>query len=257
MFTNIAVPMFDDNYLWLLVSPQKTVIAVDVGDYALLAHYLQAHDLRLTTVFITHHHHDHITGLAELQQKMPDVAIYAAANINHATQLLTGGEILNIEHFGRFLVLDVKGHTAIHLAFYHLQQQLLYCGDSLFSGGCGRIFPDGNAEYLFDALQKIALLPNNTQVCAAHEYTLDNLKFAVHIEPDNLKLQDYQQLCQQRRQQHLATLPCLLATEKAINPFLRCHLLKSRIEQLTQQHYLTVKSTFCGLRAYKNTWKAI
>lgn len=257
MFTNIAVPMFDDNYLWLLVSPQKTVIAVDVGDYALLANYLQAHDLRLTTVFITHHHHDHITGLAELHQKMPHVTIYAAANINHATQKLTGGEMLNIENFGRFLVLDVKGHTAIHLAFYHLQQHLLYCGDSLFSGGCGRIFPDGNAEHLFDSLQKIALLPDNTQVCAAHEYTLDNLKFALHIEPDNLKLQDYQQLCQQRRQQHLATLPSLLTTEKAINPFLRCHLLTTQIETLTQQPYLTPKATFCALRTYKNTWKSI
>lgn len=255
MLKNIAVPMFNDNYLWLLISPQKTVIAVDVGDYALLATYLQAHNLQLTTVFITHHHHDHITGLAELHKHFPDVTIYAAKNINYATRILTGGEILNIENFGRFLVLDVKGHTAIHLAFYHLQQQLLYCGDSLFSGGCGRIFPDGNAEHLFDSLQKIALLPNNTQVCAAHEYTLDNLKFAQHIEPNNLKLQHYQNICQLRRQQGQATLPCLLATEKEINPFLRCHLLKERMQTLTHQTCLTNKSTFCTLRAYKNNWQ--
>ncbi len=256
MLTNVAVPMFDDNYLWLLISPQKTVIAVDVGDYALLANYLQAHDLQLTTVFITHHHHDHITGLAELHQQMPNVTIYATANINYANAILTGGEVLNIRDFGRFLVLDVKGHTAKHLAFYHLQQQLLYCGDSLFSAGCGRIFPDGNAEALFDSLEKIALLPNSTQVCAAHEYTQDNIKFARHIEPDNLKLQHYQKICQIRREQNLATLPCLLGTEKEINPFLRSHLLKNRLEELTHTNYVTAKSVFCGLRSYKNTWKS-
>lgn len=256
MLTNVAVPMFHDNYLWLLISPQKTVIAVDVGDYALLANYLQAHDLRLTTVFITHPHHDHITGLAELHQQHPEAVIYGAANINPVTQVLTGGEILNIDDFGRFLVLDVKGHTAVHLAFYHLKQQLLYCGDSLFSGGCGRIFPDGSAEHLFDSLQKIALLPHSTQVCAAHEYTLDNLKFAQHIEPNNIKLQLYQHICQQCRQHNQATLPSLLGTEQQINPFLRSHLLKTRIETLTQQKFLTTKQAFCALRAYKNTWKA-
>lgn len=254
MLSNIALPMFNDNYLWLLISPQKTVIAVDVGDYALLAHYLQAHDLTLTTVFITHRHHDHVAGLAELKQHHPHVAIYGHASIADITHYLQGGEILNLDNFGRFLILDIKGHTQYHLGFYHLQQRLLYSGDSLFSGGCGRIFSDGNAGHLYQSLQKICLLPNSTLVCASHEYTLDNLIFAQHIEPNNQALASYQQHCLQQRANHLPTLPCLLAQEKNINPFLRCDLLAPQISQLTGQDCATSEATFCVLRAYKNHW---
>lgn len=248
--------MFDDNYLWLLVSPQKNVIAIDVGDYALLIHYLQAHQLTLTTVLITHRHHDHTNGLAELRAKHPLVPVYGHHSIAHITHTLTGGEILNMDGFGRFLVLDTKGHTQYHLAYYHLQQQLLYCGDSLFSGGCGRIFADGSATNAYDSLQRISLLPHNTQVCGSHEYTLDNLAFAQHIEPHNLDLIEYQQHCQQLRQQNLATLPTILATEKRINPFLRCHLLGTRVAALTQQSTLSPVQAFCALRQYKGQWIA-
>lgn len=256
MLSNIALPMFDDNYLWLLVSPQKSVIAIDVGDYALLIDYLQAHQLTLTTVLITHRHHDHTNGLAELRSKHPQIPVYGHNSIAHITHALTGGEILNIKDFGRFLVLDTKGHTQYHLAYYHLQQKLLYCGDSLFSGGCGRIFPDGSAENSYHSLQKISLLPEDTQVCGSHEYTLDNLAFAQHIEPNNLELINYQRHCQQLRQQNLATLPSTLRTEKRINPFLRCHLLGSRLADLTQQSILAPIQTFCTLRRYKGQWTA-
>lgn len=256
MLNNIAVPMFNDNYLWLLISPQKTVIAIDVGDYALLSHYLQVHKLRLTTVFITHRHHDHTNGLAELRAQQPDVPVYGHISIPHITHSLIGSEILSIEDFGRFLILDTKGHTRYNLSYYHLQQKLLYCGDSLFSGGCGRIFEDGNATNAYYSLQKIALLPPKTQVCGAHEYTLDNLAFAQHIEPNNSVLSAYQQHCVQLRLQHKATLPSTLAMELQVNPYLRCHLLTPRIAQLTQQHLLTPAATFCALRHYKNHWPA-
>jgi hydroxyacylglutathione hydrolase len=152
-----------------------------------------------------------------LPNYVPNILKYLFMGINsiaHITHTLTGGEILNIKDFGRFLVLDTKGHTQYHLAYYHLQQKLLYCGDSLFSGGCGRIFPDGSAENAYHSLQKISLLPQETQVCGSHEYTLDNLAFAQHIEPNNLALTVYQQHCQQLRQQNLATLPSTLRNRK-------------------------------------------
>lgn len=256
MFHNVSLAMFNDNYLWLLISSQKTVIAVDVGDYALLADYLQAHDLTLTTVFITHRHHDHVAGLPELIAKHPDVPIYGHRSIAHITHYLHGGEILNLENFGRFLILDVKGHTQYHLAFYHLQQRLLYSGDSLFSGGCGRIFSDGSANHLYHSLQKICLLPDSTLVCASHEYTLDNLRFAQHIEPNNQTLHTYQQHCLQQRANNIATLPCLLGQEKNINPFLRCHLLTAQVTALTQQNSASNEDTFCALRQYKNHWNS-
>lgn len=256
MLNNIAVPMFNDNYLWLLVSAQNTVIAVDVGDYALLQHYLQAHNLRLTTVFITHRHHDHTAGLAQLRVEYPNVPVYGHNSISHINQPLNGGEIIYIKDFGRFLIIDTRGHTQFNLSYYHLQQKLLYCGDSLFSAGCGRIFEDGNAVNAYKALQKIALLPSETQICAAHEYTLDNLRFAEHIEPQNTDILSYQQQCIALRKQQIATLPSLLSTEKRVNPYLRCHLLTQRITQLTQKALYCSTDTFCALRAYKNHWVA-
>ncbi|MCP5173704.1 MAG: hydroxyacylglutathione hydrolase [Moraxellaceae bacterium] len=256
MLNNIAIPMFNDNYLWLLVSAQNTVIAVDVGDYALLQDFLQAHNLRLATVFITHRHYDHTAGLAQLRAEYPDVPIYGHDSIAHITHILQGGEIIYIKDFGRFLIIDTRGHTQFNLSYYHLQQKLLYCGDSLFSAGCGRIFEDGNAVNAYQALQKIALLPPNTQVCAAHEYTLDNLKFAQHIEPNNIDIAIYQKQCLALREQKIPTLPSILSTEQRVNPYLRCHLLMQRVAQLTQKTLNSPSDTFCALRAYKNSWTA-
>jgi hydroxyacylglutathione hydrolase len=256
MLNNIALPMFNDNYLWLLVSPQGSVIAVDVADYALLQQYLQAHALHLAAVFITHRHHDHTAGLAELRTKQPHVPVYGHQSIAHITHALEGGEILFLAHFGRFLVLDTRGHTQYNVSYYHLTQKILYCGDSLFSAGCGRIFEDGNAVNAYRALEKIALLAPDTLICAAHEYTLDNLIFAQHIEPKNTDITQYYAQCWQKRHQKLATLPSVLSTEKRINPYLRCHLLMQNIAHLTHCTINTPTQAFCALRAYKNTWTA-
>lgn len=248
--------MFNDNYLWLLVSEQKTVIAIDVGDYALLQHYLQDHNLRLTTVFVTHRHHDHTAGLVQLRALHPDVPVYGHSSIAHINHPLNGGDMINIKDFGRFLIIDTRGHTQFNLSYYHLQQQLLYCGDSLFSAGCGRIFEDGNAINAYKSIQKIALLPPETQICAAHEYTLDNLKFAQHIEPNNTDITLYHSQCLVKRGHNLATLPSTLSVEKHVNPYLRCHLLTQRVSQLTQKTLCSPSDTFCALRNYKNQWTA-
>ena len=181
--------------------------------------------------------------------------IYGSASIAGITHALDGGNIINIPHFGRFLVLDISGHTKIHLAFYHFAGKVLFCSDCLFSAGCGRIF-DGDALSFYHSITKISLLADDTIMCPAHEYTLSNLQFALAVEPNNQDSKDYQQQCLLLRQQHRPTLPTLLGKEKRLNPFLRCHLLVKEISALTQQSCHTSAQGFAALRRYKNDWQS-
>ncbi len=249
----IPVPMLHDNYLWLLVADNGATIAIDVGDYAVLKHYLQAHQLTLTTVLITHHHPDHTGGVAEIRQYHPNVPIYGHPSIQGMSHHLFGGEIIHITNIGHFLVMDVAGHTKYHLAFYHLTEKILFCGDTVFSAGCGRIL-GGDAQHLYRAIEKIKLLPDDTRLCPSHEYTLSNLEFACAIEPANLQTVTYQQQCLTLRANGLPTLPVKLNNEKAVNPFLRSHLLQTRIATLTDTACSTPEAAFVALRHYKNHW---
>ena len=251
----VPVPMFNDNYLWLLIAPNGNTVAVDVGDYDVLDAYLQAHQLTLTTVLITHHHRDHTAGLPELKKKHPDVPIYGSATITGITHVVNGGDIFTIADIGRLLVLDISGHTKIHLAFYQLTEKILFCSDCLFSAGCGRIF-DGDPVSFYQSIQKISLLADDTRLCAAHEYTLSNLEFALAVEPNNIAMQKHQQRCTVLRQQNQPTLPTRLGNEKRYNPFLRCHLLSQRIHLLTGEPCENGQQAFTALRRYKNTWQA-
>lgn len=202
-----ALPIRDDNYLWLL-SNGTHALAVDPGDYSALHTALQAQQLQLATVLVTHRHHDHVDGLAELRQQHPHVPVYGPLGIAHITHRLNGGESLSIAELGLAVeVMDTGGHTLLHLSYYLPSENLLFCGDTLFSAGCGRIF-DGSTVQLFASLQRICALPDHTWLCASHEYTLANLAFARHVDPDNIDLLARQQHAQQQRQQQLPTLPC-------------------------------------------------
>lgn len=256
MLHPVCIPMFEDNYLWLLSAENGATLAVDVGDYALLADYLHRHKLTLNAVLITHRHPDHIAGLPTLHAKHPHVPIYGHPLINGITQPLYGGEILDLAELGRFLVMDVTGHTRQHLAYYQLQEQILFCGDTLFSAGCGRIF-DGDAYDFHHSLEKIKLLPDNTRICPAHEYTLANLEFALALEPDNHHTRKYQDWCKQQRADSLPTLPTLLSSEKQHNPFLRCHILRERMQALTQQAFFADNQVFKAMRQYKDHWRPV
>jgi hydroxyacylglutathione hydrolase len=155
-------------------------------------------------------------------------------------------------------VLDVPGHTLGHIAYWAQpagQDPLLFCGDTLFSGGCGRLF-EGTPAQMLDSLDRLASLPDATRVCCAHEYTLSNLKFALAVEPDNLALQAYWVHCTQLRSQSLPTLPVALATERAINPFLRSRL-SSVAAPVRQRDHLAVDdaTTFAALRQWKNDFR--
>jgi len=258
-YTLLPVPMFTDNYLWLHVSPDGNAIAVDPGDYALLASILQARQWRLATVFVTHHHPDHCAGLPELRRAYPDVPVYGPARIEGVTRPVSGGEILKTDSFTDWDVLAVPGHTRDHVAYYQAGESLLFCGDTLFSGGCGRIF-DGDAASFFHSLQLIAALPDSTRICCTHEYTLANLQFARYVDPDNRALAEYQASAIEIRACNEPTLPVPLGTEKAINPFLRTASpsLRATLRRLLPLPENAADTDwFAALRAYKDTWKPV
>lgn len=218
-----ALPAFDDNYIWTLTGDDGRALVVDPGDAApVLA---AAEDgLRPIAVLVTHHHADHIGGLAELLQRWPDLAIHAPRDprIAIATHRVSEGDSVVVGDW-HFDVLEVPGHTRSHIAFHnrHLDEGLLFCGDTLFSLGCGRLF-EGTPAQMLASLERLAALPGGTRVCCTHEYTLGNAAFALTVDPDNRALQDRVDAVCALRAASTSTLPSTLALEMAANPFLRC-----------------------------------
>ncbi|WP_300712423.1 hydroxyacylglutathione hydrolase [Limnohabitans sp.] len=254
----IPLPAFTDNYIWLLHDDHHALV-VDPGDSAVVLTWLAENPgIKLDTILVTHHHADHTSGLIELTEKTQAQVHGPAMEIMprpvHGVQ--DGDEI--DWHGLRLQVIDVPGHTAGHIAFWTQQANqapLLFCGDTLFSGGCGRLF-EGTPAQMLKSLDRLAGLPGNTLVCPAHEYTLSNLKFALAVDPDNAALQTYFDACTQMRQEGLPTLPVSLSTELAINPFLRSRsrAVAAAVQQ-RQAWAVDDVSTFAALRAWKNEFK--
>jgi hydroxyacylglutathione hydrolase len=254
----IALPAFADNYIWLLHTDRHAFV-VDPGDSAPVLAWLHAHPgLQLDTILVTHHHADHTGGLSELVAHTgARVLGPALEQMPVPTQGLQQGDGFDW-HGLAFQVHEVPGHTLGHIAFWAQpagQDPLLFCGDTLFSGGCGRLF-EGTPAQMLNSLDRLAALPGATRVCCAHEYTLSNLKFALAVEPDNLALQAYWAQCTELRRQSLPTLPVALATERAINPFLRSRL-SSVAAPVRQRDRLAVDdvTTFAALRQWKNDFR--
>ncbi|MEE8379127.1 MAG: hydroxyacylglutathione hydrolase [Gammaproteobacteria bacterium] len=226
MLTAQGIHAFDDNYIWLIKQPKKPQVAiVDPGDAGPVIAAIEAQSLQPVAILITHFHADHTGGIADLLEQYP-MPVYGPANesIPHMDHPLTESDSVEIPELGaQFQVLDVPGHTAGHISYYCENkggQGMLFCGDTVFAGGCGRIF-NGTAEQFHHSLGKIIDLPDGTLVYCAHEYTEDNLVFARIAEPDNQALKERQTTVQQQRQRDEATVPSLLGIEKATNPFLR------------------------------------
>lgn len=223
MLTIKPVSAFSDNYIWLLYDQEKNqAFVVDPGDAAPVIAALDTLELELTGVLITHHHFDHVGGLQALVERYQPV-VYGPHNpaIDHINERLGSGDTVSVLG-NTFEVLEVPGHTLDHIAyFHHGDVPLLFCGDTLFAGGCGRVF-EGTHPMMLASLQKLGALPENTLVHCAHEYTLGNLAFAKAVEPDNEALLARSVAAQATRKRGEPTVPSMLAVESATNPFLRC-----------------------------------
>lgn len=216
----VPVRAFSDNYIWV-IRDQHYAAVVDPGDAAPVLDYLRRENLQLVAILNTHHHNDHVGGNAALLKEFP-VPIYGPANesIPTLTHRLVEGDTVHLAEFSlSFSVLDIPGHTAGHIAYYGAN--LLFCGDTLFACGCGRLF-EGTAQQMHASLQKLAALPDETLVYCGHEYTLANIRFARQVEPGNPALIELEAAAERLRASDIPTLPSTLAMEKATNPFLRC-----------------------------------
>jgi hydroxyacylglutathione hydrolase len=222
MFEIRPIPAFDDNYIWLLTEPPgRAAVVVDPGDADPVIEVLAAEGLELTAVLVTHHHGDHVGGLEDLQEASPRIVIYGPRDprIRRVTERLgEGDEIVPRGLASRLRVLEVPGHTATHIAY--LGDGALFCGDTLFAAGCGRVF-DGTFEQLAESLRRIAALDPDTRCYCAHEYTLANLGFARWVEPDSPALAERERNDRRTRDAGRPTVPSTLALERATNPFLR------------------------------------
>ncbi len=254
----IPLPAFQDNYLWLLHDGQRALV-VDPGDADPVRTFLAEHGLQLEAILVTHHHADHTGGVDALRQET-GARVFGPARERVPEPLERLAEGDRIEVLGlRFDVLDVPGHTAGHIAYYCQDFEgapLLFCGDTLFSGGCGRVF-EGSPAQMFASLAKLAALPGPTLVCCTHEYTLSNLKFATAVESGNAQLNLYRQQCEDRRSRGEPTLPSTIALEHGVNPFLRTG--QPAVARAAREHSGADEAdpvaVFAALRQWKNEFR--
>jgi len=255
----LTVPAFNDNYLWVIHDGEHAAV-VDPGDAAPIQALLSAHKLRLTAILLTHHHADHIGGVPALLAQW-QVPVFGPRNdgITAVTAPLAEGDRFEVPALGLALdVLDVPGHTRGHIAYVasSLDTSWLFCGDTLFGAGCGRLF-EGTPQQMAASLAKLAALPGDTQVYCAHEYTLSNLRFAQAVEPGNAALAARMDADSAKRAAGQPTIPSTIGLERATNPFLRCGE-KEIVHSLVQAGRLAQGAApveiFAALREWKNTF---
>ncbi len=254
MLTITPLPAFQDNYIWMLHT-DRHAIAIDPGDAAPVHAFLKRHRLTLSAILITHHHHDHTGGNLELQQAYR-CAIYGPDNsrIPGITYIVRAPDTLEFAELNLHLtVIDTPGHTLDHISYYGAKH--LFCGDTVFGCGCGKLF-EGTPAIMAHSLDKIIALPESTWLCCAHEYTLNNIAFALTIDGDNRALLARAAADRAKRSRQQPTLPSTLALEKRTNPFLRFH----DADMLEFAHAYLRRAprnpgeTFGAIRAAKDAW---
>lgn len=255
----LTVPAFNDNYLWLIHDGTNAAV-VDPGDAGPVREALHAHGLALTCILLTHHHADHIGGVASLLAEWP-VPVYGPRNdgIPVITHALDEGDRVRVDGLDLELeVLAVPGHTLGHIAYVRRTPgaHWLFCGDTLFGGGCGRLF-EGTPAQMAASLGKLAALPDDTLVYCAHEYTVSNLKFAQAVEPDNQGLALRMRDASAKRGTRLPTVPSTIGLEKGTNPFLRYTepaIVHSLVEAGRLKDGASPVEAFAALREWKNVF---
>jgi hydroxyacylglutathione hydrolase len=248
----VPVCAFKDNYVWTLRNATHAAV-VDPGDARPVLDYLAREKLALAAILATHHHADHVGGVAQLLENYR-VPVYGPKNepIPTLTRPVSEGDTVSIPELGAtFSVLDIPGHTRAHIAYYGAGA--LFCGDTLFACGCGRLF-EGTAEQMYASLSKLRALPDDTKVYCGHEYTLANIGFAKNVEPRNRALETRETRDRSLREAGKPTLPSTLGEEKATNPFLRC-TEPAVVESVNKYLGMRVSDpvrVFAAIREWKN-----
>ncbi len=257
MMKLVALPAFADNYIWM-VHDGREAFVVDPGDAAPVEAALDAQHLALAGILVTHHHGDHVGGVDALRHRLSG-PVYGpgAESIPRPFLPLADGDAIEILGL-RFDVIEVPGHTAGHIAYFHSPVEgrpWLFCGDTLFSAGCGRLF-EGTPSQMHRSLTRLSALPGDTAVLCTHEYTLSNLRFAQAVEPDNADVHAHQAWCVCERAAGRPTLPSTIEREQRINPFLRCSepavIQAGRREGAVDDSAVAV---FTALREWKNRFR--
>ena len=255
----VTIPAFNDNYLWLLHNGTDAIV-VDPGDAVPVLAKLDELKLKLKAILVTHHHADHVGGV-DILRETTGAQVYGPAFevIPEPLARLGHGDTVSVLGID-FTILEVPGHTSGHIAYFHKGSALhpkpiLFCGDTLFSGGSGRLF-EGTPTQMLASLQSLMALPDDTLICCAHEYTLSNLKFALAVDGSNADLVAYEKQCQELRAKNIPTIPSLMRIEKKINPFLRSHTpqVVASVKQFDPSAESSV-DVFAALRQWKNSFR--
>lgn len=256
-----SLPALADNYIWLIEDEHGRAVVVDPGDAAPVLAALEERGLELVSILVTHHHVDHVGGIADLLAVHPGIPVHGPQDspASCVTEPLADGAVVDVLGT-QARIMTVPGHTLDHIAYFidasGDMAPLLFCGDVLFAGGCGRIF-EGDAPMMHASLQRLAVLPPPTRVFCAHEYTLGNLDFALVVEPGNAELQRRSEGARAVRQRGEPTLPTTLALELATNPFLRGRVEAVRLAAAAHagRELAAEADVFAVLRAWKDVFR--
>lgn len=249
------IKAFNDNYIWLVTTNEGSIV-IDPGEAEKTLKYLRVNDLKLDAILITHHHFDHTGGIGDMLKFSNNIDVFGPNNnISNINKRLKDGDTLNIIGI-EFQIIEIPGHTLDHIAYYSPNKgnPILFCGDTLFASGCGRVF-EGTFEQMHHSLQKLKSLPEKTKIYAGHEYTESNLKFALEVEPLNQNIISRYNEVKKLTNKGIPTLPSTLELELKINPFLRCET--KEVQNSVIKQFNTSKNEnaiFKALRQWKDNF---